>query len=382
MNDTLTRLRHSLHRAAELSDHEQETSSILREELRSHAPDAVHSAIGGHGIAAVYEAIEAGPTVLVRADMDALPLDDDPALAYTSSTPHTAHLCGHDGHMAILVGVAAHLAAQRPTRGRVVLLFQPAEETGAGAQRVLEDPAFAELRPHAVIAQHNLPGYPLGAVVLRKGVFASASCGMIVEFRGRSAHASEPHLGLSPIAAMTQLATALMALPQQVTGLHEAAKMTIVGMEAGGPAFGTSTGSGRVMATLRAHEDAVMQRLMRNAETLATHLARAHGLKHHLSWTEEFPSTTNDDAMVDLLASVATERGCPVLWHDTPFAWSEDFGHFTAQMPGVLFGLGAGVDQPALHADGYDFPDALIEPGSALLADLARRFLREREASG
>lgn len=382
MNDALTRLRHRLHRAAERSDHEHETSSILRDELRSHAPDALHTALGGCGIAAVFEGIDAGPTLLVRADMDALPLDDDPALAYTSSTPHTAHLCGHDGHMAILVGVAAHLAAQRPARGRAVLLFQPAEETGAGAQRVLQDPVFDALRPDAVIAQHNLPGLPLGTVVLRKGVFASASCGLIVELHGRSAHAAEPHLGISPVAAMAQLAPALMVLPQQVTALHEAAQVTIVGMEVGGPAFGTSPGRGRVMATLRAHEDAVMQRLMRGAETLAAHLAHAHGLQHHLSWTEDFPSTTNDDSMVDLVARVAAERGCRLQWRDTAFAWSEDFGHFTARFPGVLLGLGAGVDRPALHANGYDFPDGLLEPGSALLADVARRFLQEWETSG
>ena len=371
MNDDLVPLRRELHRTAELSGREVETARSIRARLEATRPDAIVTELGGHGLAAVYEGPESGRTVLLRADLDALPLDDDPRFEHTSKTPGVAHLCGHDGHMATLIGVARAFASQRPARGRVVLLFQPAEETGAGAHAVLRAAGFAPLRPDVVFAQHNLPGFPLGSVVVRRGVFASASCGMIASFEGRTSHAAEPHLGRTPVPAIAALAQVLASLPQQASALHEAAQVTVVGLEAGGPAFGTSPGSGRVMATLRAHDDAVMRRLMDRARDHAHDLARAHGLQCRVEWIEEFPATVNDAGCVDLVVRTARDLGLEVIEHEQPFAWSEDFGHFTAHHRGALFGLGAGEEQPALHAPGYDFPDALLDPGYRLLTALA-----------
>lgn len=371
----LPELRRVLHRAAERSGEERETAKILRDALGPLAPDALVEGCGGHGLIAAFDGAAPGPTVLLRADMDALPLPDDPTLDYASVNPSTAHLCGHDGHMALLVGVARTLAPARPARGRVVLVFQPAEETGAGARAVLDDPRFAPFAPDVAIAQHNLPGYPLGSVVIRSGPFASASRGMIVRLEGASAHAAEPHAGKTPVPAVAQLAESLARLPQDATALHESAKVTVVGVEAGGPAFGTSPASGRVMATLRAHEPAVMQRIVDRALALARGLAAAHGLDVDVEWVEDFPATVNDPALTDVVAAAADALAMPVVRREHPFAWSEDFGHFTAAHPGVLFGLGSGEAQPALHAPGYDFPDALIEPGHRLLAEITRRVL-------
>ncbi len=375
MGEDVRQLRRRLHRAAERSGQEEQTARILRSELELLRPDDLVDGLGGHGLAAVFEGEEDGPAVLVRADMDALPLPDDPSLEYASETPNTAHLCGHDGHMTIVVGVARRIAADRPRRGRVILLFQPAEETGAGAHAVIEDPAFAPLRPEFAIAQHNLPGQPLGAVVLRHGVFASASRGMIVELKGQSAHAAEPHKGRTPVPAAAALSRALAALPQNATALHETAQVTVVGLEVGGPAFGTSPGEGRVMATLRAHEQQVIDRLADRAAGMALGIATSFELEASISWTEEFPASPCDPELVDLVDRTARARGMQVVWRDHPYAWSEDFGHFTSRFRGVLFGLGSGVDQPALHGNGYDFPDALLEPGSDLLTDTVRAIL-------
>lgn len=374
-DDPLIALRHHLHRRAERSGDEAGTATLIVDALAAAAPDAVVTGLGGHGVAAVYEGAASGPTVLVRADMDALPLPDTPSLPHASQDPDTAHKCGHDGHMAMLVGVAAALAERRPTCGRAVLLFQPAEETGAGAALVLADPDFAPLRPDRVLALHNLPGFPLGAVVLRREGFASASRGMIIALDGVSSHAAEPAAGRSPAPAAAAIVQALVAAPQHHTALEEAAQATVVGVEVGGPAFGTSPGRGRVLATLRTHHEPVMERLAARCTEVAQGIAAAHGLTCRIAWTESFPAVRNHPPTVDRLQAVAGSLGLPILWPDAPFAWSEDFGHFTAAYPGALFGLGAGEAQPALHHPDYDFPDELLPIGTSILERALRDLL-------
>ena len=373
--DRLTEVRRRLHRCAELAGGEERTAGLLRRELAALAPDDLVTGLGGHGLAAVFAGAAPGPTMLLRCDMDALPLADRPDLKYGSEDAAVSHKCGHDGHMAMMLGVAGTLAKARPSRGRAVLLFQPAEETGEGARRVLEDPGFAPLRPDRVLAVHNLPGFPLGAVVSRAEFFASASRGMTVVLTGSSSHAAEPQAGNSPVPAAAALVLALAAVPQHTTALHEAAQVTVVGLDVGGPAFGTSPGLGRLHATLRTHDPASMRRLAARCAELARGVAAAHGLDCVVSLHEEFPATVNDPATVAVVEAWAEGRGLPLVRPGQPFAWSEDFGHFTAACPGALFGLGAGENQPALHHPDYDFPDALIPRGIDFLAGALRLLL-------
>jgi amidohydrolase len=372
-------LRHELHRIAELSGREERTAAFLVQQLGGARPGRLLTGLGGHGVAAVFEGPEAGPTVLLRADMDGLPLPDRNDLPYASDTVGVSHKCGHDGHMAILLGVA-HLLAESPiTRGRVVLLFQPAEEVGAGARHVLEDPAFRDLAPDYALALHNLPGYPLGAVVVRQGTFAAASRGITVTLTGTSSHAAEPEAGRSPVPAAAALAESVMALPQLESALGAGAKATVVGIDVGGPAFGTSPGSGRVHITLRAYSPPVMDRLSRRCAELADGLATAYGLDVALTWTDDFPATVNDGETVALVERVARDEGLSIVHPDRPFGWSEDFGHFTTAFNGALVGLGAGEDQPALHHPDYDFPDDLLPVGMKLWSTVLRHVLEGPE---
>lgn len=359
----LADLRRKLHTLAELSGREGRTAQFLRDELERCRPTELIIGLGGHGLAAVFSGHDSGPTVLLRCDIDALPLPDRTDLPYASSDDGVSHKCGHDGHMTMMLGLAHRLGTTRPSAGRAVLLFQPAEETGAGARKVLDDPAFAPLDPDVVLGVHNLPGYPLGAVVLRDGPFAAASRGMTIELTGASSHAAEPEQGRSPALAAAALVQSLSALPQTTAALGEGAKATVVGIEVGGPAFGTSPGTGRIMATLRAYEDPVMDRMAARCIELAAHTAAAHGLQYRLSWCEEFPSTVNDPVIVAAVAEAAAGADLNVVHSKAPFAWSEDFGHFTAAFPGALVGLGAGPDHPALHHPDYDFPDELLPTG-------------------
>jgi len=371
----LRQLRHALHNKAELSGHEQHTAEFVVSYLREHSPDRTLTGIGGNGVAAIYKGSVDGPAILIRCELDALPIPETVSLDYGSSTENVAHKCGHDGHMTMVAGLAPLLAQKRPDRGTVILLFQPAEETGQGAQAVIDDPAYVELSPDFVFALHNLPGFPLGAVIVRDGVFSSASTGLVIRLTGATSHAAEPEEGRSPALAVAALINSISAAPQFVTALHEAAKATIIHARVGEIAFGTSPGYGEVMATLRAHDREVMERLSSHCIDLAKRTAAAFDLDYEIEWVEPFPSAENDAACVATIRDCAKALDLPIIEPAEPFAWSEDFGNFTHNHPGALFGLGSGEDRPALHNPDYDFPDELIEYGLGLFGAIIGRRL-------
>ena len=193
----LTALRHALHRRPEVSGDEAETADRIADELTNLGADRIWRGLGGHGVAAEFTGASDGPTVLLRCELDGLPIREISDLPYRSEVEGKGHLCGHDGHMVSILGVAMHLA-RRPACGRVILLFQPAEETGAGAQAVIDDPRWAEIKPDYAFAYHNLPGRPLGEIGLRAGPGNCASRGMQILLEGKSSHAAAPQDGLSP----------------------------------------------------------------------------------------------------------------------------------------------------------------------------------------
>ncbi|MBD3382374.1 MAG: amidohydrolase [candidate division Zixibacteria bacterium] len=359
----LIELRHRLHSLAEPSNHEEQTSRLITEYLENQGADRIIGGIGGYGLAAVFEGNNPGPQVLLRADLDALPIPESIELPYASERHNCSHKCGHDGHMTILAGVARALSRNRPEKGSVVLFYQPAEEIGKGAARVLADSRFEQIKPDYVFALHNLPGFKKNSLIYRHDTFASASSGMIVELLGETSHAAEPHAGKSPALAVSQMINALSAVPQFHTALHEASKVTVIHARLGEIAFGTSPGYAQVMATLRAHTDEVMSRLTKKCSSLAEGVAKSWQLGCKIRWDEHFPATVNDPQAVKIILETADELGLEKFEQPSPFPWSEDFGHFTGKYKGALFGIGAGKDQPALHHPTYDFPDDLIETG-------------------
>ena len=368
----LLALRQRLHAEPELSGHERHSAELLAATLARYQPDALWRDIGGHGLLALFDSGKPGPSVLLRADMDALPITEQSGRAYCSQHAGVAHLCGHDGHSAILMGVAAKLAHQRPSGGRVYLLWQPAEETGAGAQAVLADPAFV-CQPDWVYALHNLPGYPLGEVVVRTGAFSASVRSLILCLQGKPAHAAEPEHGCNPALAMAELLQLAARLSCNEPEDPAFALVTPVYAHLGEKAYGTSAGYGEVHFTLRTFSQAGMVALEQALLTVLGQLAQHYGLaiRHH--WLEEFQASENDAAAVALLVEEATACGLPVVERPVPFKWGEDFGLFTQRFRGALFGMGAGEQHPALHNADYDFPDALLQPASTLLYRLALR---------
>jgi len=373
--DELVALRRKLHQYPELSGKEYHTAGMIREYINRHQPDRIIGDLGGTGLAVVYEGKQEGPTVLFRCDLDALPIEEVNSFGYRSQYPGAAHKCGHDGHMTIMSGLSQVIANNRPERGRVVLLYQPSEENGQGAVKVLEDDQFEQIRPDRVFALHNLPGYPAGSVILKKGTFAAASKGMINKLQGKTAHAGEPENGRTPALAMARIVEELTHMPGNLA-LDDYALITVIHARLGEIAFGTTPGYAEVMATLRTYSNADMEKLTRESTATVQRHAQDHGLGKEVSWTEEFPATVNDSESVDLIHRVAEETGDQTIFVDEPLRWSEDFSNFTLKYPGALFGLGSGENTPQLHNPDYDFPEAILDPGIRVFYGIYQHLLK------
>ena len=364
-------LRHLLHRYAERSGEEVRTAGLVKNLLANSRPDRLIEGLGGHGIIAEYRGLEEGASILLRAELDALPIADPSTWDHASLAEGVGHKCGHDGHMTILLEIAGALGRRRPRRGSVLLLFQPAEETGEGARRVLDSPAFLDVKPSWVFALHNLPGVSFGRVVVRAGPFAMASRGLALQLTGETAHAATPDDGRRPTHALAELLEALDDAPGSLAPGHPR-RSTVVHARLGeSAAFGTSPGAATLHATLRAHSSDDIDRMAERHMSRIQEIAARHGLDAVTTWHEDFPATWNDERAAQLIESAARAEGLDVVRPNEPFGWSEDFGHFTAATPGALFGLGAGTDCPPLHSPVYDFPDPLIRPAVRLLMRLA-----------
>ncbi|KRD96304.1 peptidase M20 [Bosea sp. Root381] len=370
----LVAFRQALHRRPEISGEERETALAVTRFLDSSAPDRVVTELGGHGVAAIFEGAEPGPTVMIRSELDALPIEELSESAHRSQVPGKGHLCGHDGHTAILAAVARGLGRQRPKRGRAILLFQPAEETGAGAAAVIADPKFAEIAPDYAFSLHNKPGFGLGHARLSAGPANCASRGLKIVLTGETSHASTPEHGVSPMRAVSQLMPALTALGPGGELDASYALVTVTHAVIGEAAFGIAPGRAEIWATLRTVADAQMGALCERAEALVREIAAADGLQIALEYHDVFHHCENDAEAVALLRQAFDEERIP---HDEtePSRGSEDFGLFGRGAKSAMFQLGSGENSPKLHNPDFDFPDALIDPGSRVFMRVLRNML-------
>jgi amidohydrolase len=378
MIEDVKNLRHQLHQFPELSGAETETTQYISTLLAELNPDLLQKGTDGKGIWAVFDSGKPGPVVLFRADIDALPIHETSNLPYASANQGVSHKCGHDGHTAILAGFASEVAANRPEKGKLILLFQPAEETGRGAKEILENPDFNLLKPDYCFAIHNLPGFPASSAVVRAGTFAAASCGMIIRLKGRTSHASEPEKGQSPASVMAQLMSGLPGLTRNgnTAKFTDFVMLTLIHANMGKPSFGTSPGEAVLMATLRAYLNEDMETLCALADDMVMKASQSAGLDFEITYTEEFPATINHDEPVKWVKEAAKETGTALLSAVLPFRWSEDFAHFGLQSKAVLFGIGAGENHPPLHHPDYDFPDHIIPVALKMWGAVYRKLLR------
>lgn len=375
---TLTAFRHELHRHPELSCQEQQTARRVADMLRGIGVDELHEGIGGHGLVAIIHGEEPGIGVALRADMDALPLQENAGNAHGSQHANVMHACGHDGHAAMLVGAAMELVQQRPQKGHVVLVVQPAEEAGTGAPDMLADGLFERFPVEAIFGMHNWPGVKTGHFVVHDVPHMAASDEFSVTFHSRGGHGAMPHLTRDPI-----LATGLF-----ITGVHQIVGRNIspsdtavisVGSVHGGDASNIIPAASRVKGDVRSFTLQVRELLEKRIREVAQGAALTAGCEVTLEYTPSTPPVANDLACAALCREIiTTEWGSERLVEHPISLSSEDMGFFLEAVPGAYCWIGNG-DQPGspdLHQPDYDFNDASLAPGSHFLACVARRFLK------
>ncbi len=371
----LIAFRRELHRFPEISNEEEGTAKRVTDFLGETGPNMVLTGLGGHGVAMVYDGAEPGPTVLFRSELDALPIEELSDIPHRSSVPGKSHMCGHDGHTTILAALARQFGRRPPMRGRVVLMFQPAEETGDGAAGVVADPRYEQIRPDYAFSLHNLPGTPLGHVRLKPGVVNCASRGMRIVLDGKTAHSSMPETGNSPMLAVSRLMPALAKLGGGSFQDDDFAMVTVTHASMGEPVFGVAPGQATILATLRTRLDERMADLCASAETLVREAAEKDGLRHTIDYHEIFVASLNAPEAVEHLRTALEAEGISHDEKELPMRASEDFGLFGHTSKSAMFFLGAGVDSPSLHNPDYDFPDHLIAVGSRIFMRTARNLL-------
>ena len=373
-------IRKDLHNHPQTAGNEQFAHDMILRHLQGLHPDKVYTHVGGYGVIAVWEAKDSRnntitqsrnlPTIAFRADTDALPI---------------GHRCGHDGHTTILLRLAELINCEfrnsncesaefkiHNSKFNILLLWQPAEETGEGSRAILDTGILQQYNIRAFYALHNLPGYPLGTVVLCPRTFAAASTGVVYHLDGRETHASTPELGINPGLAVSEIIQRISGLPRSGEN-SEFRQSTLICVRVGSPAFGTSAGHGEVMFTLRAFTNAEMERLLNDANQVVDEVALRYKLKVSRSLVEPFRATENNGDCVEAIEKAAENVPLRVRYQMEPNRWSEDFAEYLLHYKGAMFGIGSGEKQPELHHPDYDFPDDLVEPAAQLFMQLVQQ---------
>lgn len=372
--NTFYRVRGELHQHPELSGKEKETARFVEKQLEAFAPTKIIRHVGGHGILAEYFFSAEGSTLLFRADMDAVAIQEPDDLPYHSLNPGVAHKCGHDGHTTILLRLAQMLHEQPLKQGRVLLLFQPAEENGSGSQAVLDTKVLDDYTIDQVYALHNIPGAKTSAILCKEGSFTCAVVSVSITLRGKTSHAAEPQKGISPIPATLRVVEELTRWNNTDIRSDDYFLATIVEIHVGEEAYGVSAGDSVIRATLRAKTDRHLREYTEKLKHLVINESEnTPGLTREITWLEPFSANGNDTRAVGAIKSAALRQGFDYMEVETPFSWGEDFGLFTQQYKGAMFGLGAGENCAPLHSPRYDFPDEIIETGARMFYSVASR---------
>ncbi|WP_420319156.1 amidohydrolase [Ekhidna sp.] len=374
MINDLIEFRHELHKHPEVSGNESQTQRRIIEFLKELGVEG--KKIGGTGVFVVFDSGKQGKTIMLRSDHDALPIQEINSFEYKSINEGVSHKCGHDGHTAIMCGVARYFKENPIDQGKVILVFQPAEENGEGAKAILADSQF-DFQPDLVFALHNIPGYSLNKVVFKEGNFTPAVKSIIVKLDGKTSHAAEPELGINPAAAISELIAMFDEESQPNLDKDDFALTTPIYIKMGELSYGVSAGHGEVHYTLRTWSSEVMTDFCDRILKRIDEIAEKYQLSPVISWTEEFDSNKNDAKAVNYVKQAISMNAFESEIREWPFKWGEDFGLFTQKYPGAMFGIGSGVDCPALHNPDYDFPDKIIDTGIKMFTTIVEKAIDE-----
>ncbi|MDR1827738.1 MAG: amidohydrolase [Methylobacteriaceae bacterium] len=364
----VTAWRRDFHAHPELGFEETRTAALVAERLRVFGFDEVATGIGKTGVVGVLKGKRPGNrAIAIRADMDALPIEEATDLPYTSLTPGVMHACGHDGHTAILLGAAKILAATRDFAGTAVLVFQPAEELGSGAGAMLRDGLFERFPVEEIYGLHNQPGLARGRFAIRPGAMMASADPFIITVRGKSGHAASPQETIDPIVTAAAIITGLQTVVSRTVNPRDAVVLTVGSIKAG-EAGNVIPDTAVLLGTLRTLNNEARVNAQARAAELVRHIAAGFGAEaDYKPRSGGCPVTFNDPEKTAVLAGIAEAvAGKKAVERDyRPSMGSEDFSFLLERKPGAFIYIGSG-DIPTLHNAGFNFPDDILPHGIAL----------------
>lgn len=375
----LIAIRRDLHAHPELGFEEVRTAGIVASALDALGIE-VHQGIGKTGVVGVVRGrrCDSGRMIGLRADMDALPINEDNDFAHCSRKPGLMHGCGHDGHTAILLGAARYLAGTRNFDGTAVLIFQPAEEGRGGAKAMLEDGLFDTFPCDSIYALHNWPALPVGSIGINTGPMMAAADRFEIVLRGKGGHGAHPYQTMDPVVMAGHLITAIQSIVARNVNPLDSAVVSIGSLQAGHPgAMSVIPHEARLVGTVRTFRRSVQEMVEARLALLAESVAAAFGGSAEVKYERIYPATLNTPHEANFVADVATQMiGRENVVRDLqPSMGSEDFSFMLQQKPGAYFRLGQGGGDLGcvLHNSRYDFNDDAIPLGSALFSALAEK---------
>src|SRR5229473_6713972 len=362
--------RRDIHQHPELLYDVHRTAAFVAERLREFGCDEVATGLGRTGVVGVIKGRKPAPkgdikVIGLRADMDALPIEEATNLAYASKTPGKMHACGHDGHTAMLLGAARYLAETRNFAGTAVVIFQPAEEGGAGGQAMVQDGLMERFRVEEVYGMHNYPGLPVGQFAIRPGPLMAAADTVHIDVEGRGGHAARPHFSIDTVLVGAQIVNQIQSIVARNVDPLQAAVISICVFQAGS-ADNVIPQTALLRGTARSLTPQVRDLLEQRLHEVVEGTARLYGATAKLTYKRDYPVTRNHERQAAFAASVAAEVvGRERVEEDVaPVMGAEDFSFMLEARPGAFIFVGNG-DSAGLHHPAYDFNDEVIPIGTS-----------------
>jgi len=373
--ERLITIRRHLHRNPELSGEERETTASIRSWLEEEGVRIADEYVLRTGLVAEVGQGD-GPVVALRADIDALPIQEETKLDFASQVDGKMHACGHDAHTAILIGAARLLKRRESTLpGKVRLIFQPSEEKATGARQVIQSGALSDVR--AVFGLHNKPDLQVGTVGIREGALMAAADGFVVKVEGVGTHAAVPEAGIDPIVVAAHIVTALQAIVSRNVGAQESAVISVTKLHSG-TAWNVIPDEAILDGTVRTFDEKVRARIRERFNQVVAGVAAAYGTRATVRWIQGPPAVVNDEALASVAEQVASQIGLNSI-RPLPSPAGEDFSFYQKEVPGLFLFLGTSGPNE-WHHPGFDVDERALPLGAHLLAALAEQALHNVQA--
>ena len=369
----LTELRHEFHQYPELGFQETKTKTKIANFLRAKGLQVIE----GVGVIGVLKSGSGSKTIGLRADMDALPIQETSKHAYSSKHPGVMHACGHDGHTTMLLGAAEELANSLDFDGTVIFIFQPNEENGLGAKAMLNEGILSSFPISEIFALHNLPGTETGRIMTRKGLICSSESLFEISLKGQGGHASMPHVGRDTISVGSEIIQSLQNIISKKLAPGSGSVLSVTEFTSDG-ARNVLPGKSLIKGDVRSRNKEDRLEIKRLMGTLVEGISDAHEITGEVSFETEFVETINSSDQTETVIAVAEELGLSLDRNCEPMSFSEDFAHFSNVVPGCFFLLGngqTGCASSPLHSSSYDFNDELLPIGVKIWSKIVRKIL-------